>query len=72
MSGLNRSALKEQLVQAIYDVLDELECSPQYGEMDLDKEANVIADAVFQVITDTNDEDMASIDDYVDDEPSEL
>ncbi len=58
MSRLSRSVIKEQLVQAIFDVLDEMESSPQYGVMSIEKEAETIADAVFQVITETDDEDL--------------
>lgn len=59
MSRLSRGVIKGQLVQAIFDVLDELESSPQYTtEMSIQKEAETIADAVFQVITETDDEDL--------------
>lgn len=58
MSRLSREVIKEQLVQAIFDVLDELET--KMDDVTVDEEANLIADAVFQVITETDDEDLSA------------
>lgn len=58
MSRLSAEAIKEQLVQAIFDVLDEMESDITHN-MTTQKEAETIADAVFNVITETDDEDLS-------------
>lgn len=58
MQGLAQADVKDRLIQAIFDVLDELESDPQWTTMTTQHEAEVLADAVFQVITETNDEDI--------------
>ena len=58
MQGLAQADVKDRLIQAIFDVLDELESGPQWTTMTTQHEAEVLADAVFQVITETNDEDI--------------
>ena len=55
---LSRTALKEALTQALFDTLDEMEGDPNWTTLSTEKEAEVLADAVFQVITETNDEDL--------------
>ena len=61
MSSASRAELKERLIQALFDMLDEMEADLRYKStpMSIQKEAETLADAVFNVITDTDDEDLA-------------
>ena len=56
---LSRDNLKQLISDAIFDMLDDLD-----ADMSMDRttseEADMIADAVFQVITETNDEDITA------------
>lgn len=71
MSTLSKAELKERLIQALFDVLDEME-SDIWHNMSTQKEAETLADAVFQVITETDDEYLAITEVFpVDEEVSE-
>jgi hypothetical protein len=59
VSRLSREVFKERIKQAAFDALEEIDMNL---EIDVEKQAEIIADVIYNVITETDTDELEELD----------